>query len=124
MVARLQVIYCSVMDIVEPKNKKRHGVTMDENIPKRVKRDETQRENSPLSGYFIIDEGHPMVYTLFDDDNNEIEIDEGGDVSANVVRFTEHGWELYGNPWTYNSDGRRYQCQAVVCYKYGRSPKI
>ena len=74
-----------------------------------------------LTGYFIIDESRPSVYTLYDNDNKEIKIDEGTNFCGTVMKFLEHGWTLHGSPWTYvynTTDGpcQSYHCQVVVKY--------
>lgn len=74
-----------------------------------------------ITGYFIIDEATPLIYTLLDEDGSENIIDEGDDFSGTIVKFGEYGWELHGTPWTYTTmkacgTVERYHCQAVVCY--------
>ena len=83
-----------------------------------------ERGESSVTGYFIIDEGNPHVYTLYDDANNEIVIDEGTDLSQTILRFMENGWTLFGEPWTYvqlvknghDEVDASFHCQAVVHY--------
>ena len=73
-----------------------------------------------MTGYFLIDGGRPDVYTLYGDDDEEITIDEGEDLSATVQRFLECGWVPHSAPWTYAcaTDGSDeiYHCQVVVSY--------
>ena len=79
----------------------------------------------PMTGYYLLDEGTPEVYTLYDTETNEeFVVDEGTNLSATVSRFLALGWEVYGAPWTYvctaeSGECASYHCQVVVSHEEG-----
>lgn len=81
---------------------------------------ESEEVCGELTGYFILDEGDPAVYTVYTPDGEEVAIDEGGDLPQTILRFMENGWTLYGNPWTYvktvEGESVQFHCQTVVLY--------
>jgi len=68
--------------------------------------------------FYVLDEGRPQVFTLYEDDGTEHEIDSGEDLSAVVQQFLEIGWQLHGQTWTYvDRSGRARHCQSVACFE-------